>query len=192
MPRVLNMLDHCSDDECETGHNIDPSEIGGAILAHISLPTDDIVRFHSEVNSKGLLLVLKSETEEKRLIVLGVDTTKEKLTPADALRMALDRIPAADRPEVLASLGLMDRPSAPPDPGLPIASVFELESIFADPAPVTYLIEPEIPERSVVYVAGVPESGKSTLACAWGRDLVAKGYTVLLLDGDRNPRAVIL
>jgi len=160
---------------------------------HISLPTDGVIRFHSEVNSRGLLLVLKAEGEEKRLLVVGVDTSnEEKLTPTDELRLALDRIPAADRADVLASMGLVERPTTPPDPSLPIASVFELDSIFSDPTPVTYLIEPEIPEGAVVYVAGVPESDKSTLACAWGRDLVIKGYAVLLLDGDRNPRAVIL
>jgi RecA-family ATPase len=56
---------------------------------------------------------------------------------------------------------------------------------------VEYLIDPEIPSGAVVYLAGPPESGKSTLACAWGRDLAARGHSVLLLDKDRNPRAVI-
>jgi adenylylsulfate kinase-like enzyme len=37
-----------------------------------------------------------------------------------------------------------------------------------------------------VYLAGAPECGKSTLACAWGRDLAAQGHGVLLLDRDRE------
>jgi KaiC/GvpD/RAD55 family RecA-like ATPase len=88
-------------------------------------------------------------------------------------------------------MGLVERANAPADPGLPINSVFELDSVFSDPTPVTYLIEPEVPAGSVVYLAGAPESGKSTLACAWGRELVAKGHGVLLIDRDRNPGSVI-
>jgi AAA domain len=72
--------------------------------------------------------------------------------------------------------------------------VIELESVYDRPEPITYLRYPELPERSVVYLAGDSESGKSTLACAWGRDAV-RDYrgprAVLLLDGDSNPRNVI-
>jgi hypothetical protein len=137
-------------------------------------------------------MLLASGTEEKRNLLVGAGAAKDKLDPADEFKLMFERLPPDERDSILGEMGYVQRPTAPSDPDLPITSVFDLESVFSDPAPVSYLIEPEIPERSVVYVAGVPESGKSTLACAWGRDLVAKGYTVLLLDGDRNPRAVIL
>jgi hypothetical protein len=75
--------------------------------------------------------------------------------------------------------------------GKRITSVDDLESIFADSSPVEYLIEPELPAAAVVYLAGDSESGKSTLACAWARDLVTKGHAVLLLDRDKNPRKVV-
>jgi hypothetical protein len=69
--------------------------------------------------------------------------------------------------------------------------VEDLGSIFADEDPIEYLLEPELPKASIVTLAGTAESGKSTLACAWARDLYAKGHPVLYLDGDKNPRAVI-
>lgn len=167
-----------------------PGDIGRAILRHFDLPPD-ATTFYSEPNGQGLFLALKTETVQKRAIVWDAGSSKKKLDPAEQLKLLLDSIPSADRSNVLDSLGLMERPGPQTDPRLPITSVFELESIFANPEPVEYLIEPEIPAESVVYLAGVPESGKSTLACAWGRDLAAKGHPVLLLDRDRNPRSVI-
>jgi hypothetical protein len=73
-----------------------------------------------------------------------------------------------------------------------IQSVFDLCSVFDRPEPIEYLVKPELPKHSVTYLAGESESGKSTLACAWGRDLLQVGHGVLLLDRDRNPRSVIL
>ncbi len=72
-----------------------------------------------------------------------------------------------------------------------VTSVDDLDSIFTDTAPIEYLVEPELPAGAVVYLAGDSESGKSTLGCAWGRDLIGKGHAFLLLDGDKNPRRVI-
>ena len=69
-----------------------------------------------------------------------------------------------------------------------IRSVDELGSVFTDCAPLDYFVEPELPFGAIVYLAGDSESGKSTLACAWARDVIAKGHAVLLLDRDRNPR----
>ena len=183
MPRA-NLVSQNTTDTAE--------KIGQVILSHFGLPSDNTEHFYSEPNNRGLLIALKSEEVERRLIVWGADhSTADKLKLSEELKLLLDTIPAAERSIVLSSLGLMDRPSSEPDPGLPITSVFDLSSVFADPEPVSYLIEPEIAAQSVVYLAGAPESGKSTLACAWGRDLVAKGHGVLLLDRDRNPRAVI-
>ena len=137
-------------------------------------------------------MLLASGTEEKRSLLVGAgESAKDKLDPVDEFKLMFERLPPDERASVLKDMGYVECPSGPADPGLSIDSVFELDSIFSDPTPVTYLIEPEIPERAVVYLAGVPESGKSTLACAWGRELVARGCAVLLLDGDRNPRNVI-
>lgn len=69
-----------------------------------------------------------------------------------------------------------------------IRSVDELESVFSECEPLEYLIEPELPARTVVYLAGTSASGKSTLSCAWARDVVRKGHAALLLDRDKNPR----
>lgn len=167
-------------------------EIGRAIVSHLGLEADQIDSFYPERNRKGLFIALKSGTVEKRAMVLDADQyPKEKPDPVEELKLLLERIPAGDRSKVLDHLGLMERPRAQPDSGSAISSVFDLDSIFSKPEPVTYLIEPEIPAEAVVYLAGAPESGKSTLASAWARDLADKGHGVLLLDRDFNPRAVI-
>lgn len=135
------------------------SELGRTILRHFNLPLDDTTSFYSEPNGKGLFLSLKSGSVEKsdaverRAIVCDADgSSKEKLDRAEEMKLLLDSLPAAERSKVLESIGLMDRPSPQSDPSLPISSVFELDSIFADAAPVEYLIEPEIPAESVVYL----------------------------------------
>jgi hypothetical protein len=69
-----------------------------------------------------------------------------------------------------------------------IDSVFDLESVFQKREAPRYLIDPEVPERTVTVLGGESESGKTTLACAWGRDLIRRGHFVLLLDRDNNPR----
>src|SRR5260370_24861246 len=55
---------------------------------------------------------------------------------------------------------------------------------------VRYLIEPELPEGAVVALTGDSESGKSSLATAWARELSARGSQALVLDRD-NPLQVI-
>jgi KaiC/GvpD/RAD55 family RecA-like ATPase len=69
-----------------------------------------------------------------------------------------------------------------------IQRVEDLESVFAERASVTYLLKPELPQRAVVCLTGDSESGKTTLACAWAREVIAKGHAVLILDRDKNPR----
>jgi len=69
-----------------------------------------------------------------------------------------------------------------------IRRVEDLESIFANRAPTEYLVNPELPAKAVVSLTGASESGKTTLACAWGRDVLQRGHAVLLLDRDKNPR----
>jgi KaiC/GvpD/RAD55 family RecA-like ATPase len=69
-----------------------------------------------------------------------------------------------------------------------IRRVEDLESIFAKRAPLEYLVKPELPEKTVVCLTGDSESGKTTLACAWARDALARGHPVLILDRDKNPR----
>jgi len=69
-----------------------------------------------------------------------------------------------------------------------IQRVEDLESIFADRSPTEYLVEPELPAKTIVCLAGDSESGKTTLACAWARDALLRGHAVLILDRDKNPR----
>jgi KaiC/GvpD/RAD55 family RecA-like ATPase len=69
-----------------------------------------------------------------------------------------------------------------------IARVEDLDPIFANRTPTEYLIEPELPAKAVVTLTGNSESGKTTLACAWARDVFRRGHAVLILDRDRNPR----
>ncbi len=69
-----------------------------------------------------------------------------------------------------------------------IQRVEDLESVFAGREAVEYLIEPELPAKAVVCLTGDSESGKTTLACAWARDVIHKGHAVLILDRDKNPR----
>src|SRR5579863_8872024 len=69
-----------------------------------------------------------------------------------------------------------------------IRRVEDLESVFANRAPLEYLVEPELPAKAVVCLTGDSESGKTTLAYAWARDVITKGHAVLILDRDKNPR----
>lgn len=69
-----------------------------------------------------------------------------------------------------------------------IRRVEDLESIFAKRAPLEYLVTPELPTKTIVCLTGGSESGKTTLACAWAREVLGRGHTVLILDRDRNPR----
>jgi KaiC/GvpD/RAD55 family RecA-like ATPase len=69
-----------------------------------------------------------------------------------------------------------------------IRRVEELESIFARRAPLEYLVRPELPAKAIVCLTGDSESGKTTLACAWAREVFRRGHAVLLLDRDKNPR----
>jgi hypothetical protein len=69
-----------------------------------------------------------------------------------------------------------------------IGRVEDLEPIFAKRTPTEYLRKPELPVKAVVCLTGDSESGKTTLACAWARDILAEGHAVLILDRDKNPR----
>ncbi|HYW46811.1 MAG TPA: DnaB-like helicase N-terminal domain-containing protein [Bryobacteraceae bacterium] len=69
-----------------------------------------------------------------------------------------------------------------------IRRIEDLESIFAKRTPLEYLVKPELPVKAVVCLTGDSESGKTTLACAWARDVFRQGHAVLILDRDKNPR----
>jgi hypothetical protein len=69
-----------------------------------------------------------------------------------------------------------------------IRRVEDLESVFTDRSLTEYVVKPELPAKAVVCLAGDSESGKTTLACAWARDAILQGHSVLLLDRDKNPR----
>ena len=69
-----------------------------------------------------------------------------------------------------------------------IQRVEDLESIFANRPPLEYFLRPELPTKAVVCLTGDSESGKTTLACAWAREVLSRGDAVLILDRDKNPR----
>jgi hypothetical protein len=56
---------------------------------------------------------------------------------------------------------------------------------------VSYIIEPELPERCVVGLTGPSGEGKSSLATAWARNAIKAGRPVLILDRE-NPRSVVV
>jgi KaiC/GvpD/RAD55 family RecA-like ATPase len=62
-----------------------------------------------------------------------------------------------------------------------------LKPVFRGSGALEYLIAPELPAKSVVCLTGNAESGKTTLAFAWARDLYLRGHAVLILDRERNP-----
>jgi hypothetical protein len=102
-------------------------------------------------------------------------------------------------PEIAAILGGTPRralpaPNSRPEPrGARIASIAaDLESVFARPEPIRYLIDPVLPEACITVLIGESESGKTTLAFAWMRELLALGHAVLYVDRDHNPRPYIV
>lgn len=62
-----------------------------------------------------------------------------------------------------------------------------LKPVFRGSGTTEYLIAPELPAKSVVCLTGNAESGKTTLAFAWARDLYLQGHAALILDRERNP-----
>ena len=62
-----------------------------------------------------------------------------------------------------------------------------LKPVFRGSGTTEYLIAPELPAKSVVCLTGNAESGKTTLAFAWARDLYLRGHAALILDRERNP-----
>lgn len=65
--------------------------------------------------------------------------------------------------------------------------VDNLKPVFRGSGDLEYLIAPELPAKSVVCLTGNAESGKTTLAFAWARDLYLRGHAALILDRERNP-----
>lgn len=91
--------------------------------------------------------------------------------------------------EILSSLtASIEELTTASDGGAKIHRVEDLESVFAERTPVEYLVKPEVPVKAVVCLTGDSESGKTTLACAWARDVIGRGHAVLILDRDKNPR----
>ena len=62
-----------------------------------------------------------------------------------------------------------------------------LKPVFRGCGAPEYLVAPELPAKSVVCLTGNAESGKTTSAFAWARDLYLRGHAVLILDRERNP-----
>lgn len=204
MPRV-SMLP--SDDSTSTkispvpgvsmasSENSTATKIGQVLTSHYNLNPDGEGLVYSRPDSRGgIFLAVKEGDQEKRLVVLDRDNYQPEADEREpqvvlAELLARDDLPADFRLGIQALL----RPSPQTvDTSVPaIRGICDLDSIFLNPEPVKHIREPELPERSVTYLAGDSESGKSTVACAWGRDLARAGHGVLLLDLDRNPRAVI-
>lgn len=71
-----------------------------------------------------------------------------------------------------------------------ILSLDDLPPVGDSDEDVRYLITPEVPEGTVVALTGAAASGKSTVATAWVRDVIAQGRPALVLDRD-NPEFVV-
>ena len=56
--------------------------------------------------------------------------------------------------------------------------------------PLSYLIEPVLPEGSIVGLTGDSGSGKSTVVTAWARDCIANSRPALILDRE-NPNGIV-
>ena len=72
-----------------------------------------------------------------------------------------------------------------------ILRIEDLPPVAETQEPIRYIIEPELPESSIVALTGDSGSGKSTVATAWARDSIAKGRPVLILDRE-NSRGVAI
>jgi KaiC/GvpD/RAD55 family RecA-like ATPase len=129
-------------------------------------------------NLESYVGIVKETALLRRLVLAGQNLMNEALlqtaAPAEILACHSTHVEAL-RAACGAAYGKIQR-------------VEDLESIFAVRRPLLYMVEPELPERSVVCLTGDSESGKTTLACAWARDVMAKGHAVLILDRDKNPR----
>ena len=123
------------------------------------------------------LLILREKADLRRLILAMEKTRSECLLGISPARELLEA----------HALQLETIRFASPAGGQLIRRVEDLQSIFACRAFTEYLIEPELPIKAVVCLAGNSESGKTTLACAWARDVFRRGHGVLILDRDKNP-----
>jgi hypothetical protein len=166
-------------------------EIGLKIFQYYGLdPETTVVEFERNT-PKGPLFVLQDAT--RRVSVLGVDGAGGRgvlldLSGDAVAAQAVAALSAAQLARLRKALGVHDGPV--PVPGA-ILSVQALESPYAKPAPIKYLIPDMVPEEAITYLCGAGDAGKTTWACAMARDLVRKGHRALLLDRDHNPRPVI-
>ena len=122
--------------------------------------------------------ILRKLSALRGMILASVATMNQCLLPGVAPADVL--LDHRTRTETLISNYLLDQHE--------IRKVEDLESIFKHRVGVEYLVKPELPAKSVVCLTGNSESGKTTLACAWARDVFHQGHAVLILDRDKNPR----
>jgi len=169
----------------EAGENIDRITVfnrlhqrnqhNGADLSYLVSLDDGMPRIP---HLDSYLRILRKKSILRRIIIATqeamVQSTLETAEPAAILASHMARLTELD-----AAVG----------PGsTKIQRVEDLESIFAKREPVEYLVKPELPMKAVVCLTGDSESGKTTLACAWARDVLGQGHAVLILDRDKNPR----
>jgi archaellum biogenesis ATPase FlaH len=167
------------------GEHIDRVTVAEELRRHNELGTDGITFLMSldegiprVPHLDSYVRILRKKTALRRGVLVSQKFMNECL------------LEGADVAEILAGYtAQLEELSAAAAPGqTKIRRVEELESIFAKRMPTEYLIRPELPIKAIVCLTGDSESGKTTLACAWARDVHRQGHAVLILDRDKNPR----
>ena len=161
--------------------------VGLEVLSHLHMDPQTTVITAREVNSHGLFLAAKDRAREAKALVVEPGTGPDPAPTADLLTQLLARrdLDPGMRAAIEQAL------HGPVPVAGAILSVHDLESPYAQPAPIKYLIPDMVPEEAITYLCGAGDAGKTTWACAMARDLVRKGHRALLLDRDHNPRPVI-
>jgi AAA domain/DnaB-like helicase N terminal domain len=172
-------------DLCARGEHIEVITLGEELVRHSELGRDGVSYLASLVNGLphipqlgSYVRIVREKSALRRTILALCVTTKECLSETAAPSEILDRH-LADIEKLRAGC-CADRGQ--------IGRVEDLECIFTNRAPLEYLVKPEVPVKTVVCLTGDSESGKTTLACAWARNLSRQGHAILILDRDKNPR----
>ena len=169
----------------ESGENIDYVTVADRLRKRHG-PSQDAMTFLISLDDgmprvphlDSWVRILRRKTSLRRTIFESDKLMKQCLvSSADPAQILADHV------ATIAALREADD-AAPAE----IRCVEDLESIFADRSSTAYLVKPELPVKSIVCLTGDSESGKTTLACAWARDVFLQGHAVLLLDRDKNPR----
>ena len=169
------------------GCRIDRVTVASELMRHDEIG-DDGLSYLAELgnglpqipNLGSYVKLVRQKSAARRTILQAQDMVDEVLLGVDPIEEILAR-------HVCAVQGMEEvcRRSSR------IRRLEDLKSVFVNRSPVEYLVQPELPAKAIVCLTGDAESGKTTLACAWAREVLAGGGAVLILDRDKNPRSVI-